>query len=168
MFRNAQEPIDLSKIYTGKPRQYRSDCQMGQFKINASQLVGKSLKMEILGYRTFEDEIFGYEYQQWLEVLFIDPKNIVSTILFKTESLDNFQNYLLELSGEGQAIGSVITIAKMAARSSKASGNSYYACEFEAAEQKPERYQEILSFVSGFDLAKIGSSVEDRALPAAE
>jgi len=167
MFTSSMQAIDLSQItYTGKPRQYRSDCQVGQFKIGASQLIGKSLKMEILGYRTFEDEIFGYEFQTWLEILFIDPKNIISTILFKTESLDNFQNYLLALSGEGQAIGSVVTVAKMAARSSRASGNSYYSCEFESEGQKPERFEEILTFINGFDLTQISSSVEDRALPA--
>lgn len=170
MFTNALEAMDLSGIvFTGKPRQYRSDCQAGQFKIGATQFVGKSLRMEILAWRTFDDELFGYPHQTWLELIFIDPSNVVSHILFKTESLDNFTNMAIDLSQNGIAIGSVIVEAKMEKRSSQTNGNSYFAVEFSNSPQDPDRFQEILSFVQSINLngLSIGSS-SPAELPAAQ
>jgi hypothetical protein len=141
-------PEFKSIIWTGRPRQYRSDCQLGQFKIGSSQLVGKSLEMEVFGFRTFDDELFGYGFQTWLQVLFIDPQNVVSSCLFKTESLDNFANLQVNLAAEGKAIGEGIVTATMAKRSAS-SGKSYFAVEFEwnARNDDGKRLMEIAAFV---------------------
>jgi hypothetical protein len=153
MFTSALSAMDLTGIiFTGKPRQYRSDCQSGQFKIGASKMIGKSLEMQVLAWRTFEDELFAYPWQTWLEILFVDPSNVVSHILFKTESLDNFTNMAIELSQNDRPIGSVTIVAKMEKRSSSTNGNSYFAVEFETKPMDPDRFQEIIDFVEGIDL----------------
>jgi hypothetical protein len=172
MFNNALESMALDGIvFTGKPRQYRSDCQSGQFKIGASKFVGKDLKMEILAWRTFEDELFSYQWQQWLEIIFIDPKNVVSHILFKTESMDNFLNLALELSQAGIPIGSQTILGSMSKRSSATNGNSYFAVEFESQPMDPDRFQEILLFANEIEISNLsisgGSSTQPQALPPA-
>jgi hypothetical protein len=121
--------------------------------------VGKELKMEVFGFRTIDDELFGYEYQTWLQVLFIDPQNVVSSILFKTESMDNFANLQVDLLTQGRAIGEGVVTAVMAKRSSNA-GKGYFAVEFSWAEREDgERLLEIGQFVSGL-------SIEQFALPS--
>jgi hypothetical protein len=152
---NALDTPNLSGIiFTGKPRQYRADCQAGVFKIGASKIVGKSLKMEILAWGVFEEELFGYPFQPWVGIIFIDPSNIVSQVLLKTESLDNFVNLTLEKAQEGIGIGQGITTATMSKRASRA-GTAYYAVEFEWEPNKPERLQEIAEFAQTLQLDKL-------------
>jgi len=152
---NALTTPNLSGIiYTGKPRQYRADCQAGMFKIGASKMVGKSLRMEILAWAVFEDELFGYPFQPWLGVVFIDPTNVVSQVLFKTESLDNFVNLSLEKAQEGIALGQGVTTGTMSKRASRA-GTAYYAVEFEWEPNTPERLKEIAEFSQSLELSKL-------------
>ncbi len=102
--------------------------------------------MEVLAFRKFQDEMFGYDFQTWLEVIFIDPDNIIAHILFKTESLDNFDEMRLDLSANKQAISTGIVTAEMVPRSSSATGNSYNAVEFTWKPNTPERIEEIKAF----------------------
>lgn len=140
-------------IWSGRPRQYRSDCQAGQFKIGADRMVGKSLEMEVFGFRTIDDELFGYDFQTWLQVLFIDPQNVVSSVLFKTESMDNFANLQVDLMTQGKAIGEGVVTATMSKRSSNTTGKGYFAVEFEwRVREKGDRLLEITEFVSGLTL----------------
>ena len=118
-------------VFTGSARQYRADCQAGQFKIGASRMVGPTLGMELIAARIMEGQFFGYPYQKWVNVIFIDSDGIVSSILFKTESMDN----LLELHRQALAandilLGKAIT-ARMSKRASRDSGQGYHAVEFE-------------------------------------
>jgi len=155
MFVNALTAPNLSGIiFTGKPRQYRADCQAGVFKIGASKVIGKSLRMEILAWGLFEEELFGYPFQPWLGVIFIDPTNVISHILFKTESLDNFTNLSLEKAQEGIGIGQGITTATMSKRASR-TGTSYYAVEFDWEPNRPERLLEITEFTQTLELDKL-------------
>lgn len=64
-------------------------------------MVGPRLRMEVIAAKFIEDELFGYEWQKWLNVIFADPDGVVSSIMFKTESMDNF----LELYRESLASG---------------------------------------------------------------
>jgi hypothetical protein len=166
MFNNALNAPNLEGIiFPGKPRQYRSDCQSGQFKIGASKLLGKSLTMEILAWRIFEDELFGYEHQPWLEIIFIDASNVVSHILFKTESLDNFANLALDKAQDGVGVGEGITTATMSKRSSARNGTSYFAVEFDWQPNKPERLLEIAEFAQTLQLEKLSVGSLTPALP---
>jgi len=149
-FSNGFDQFEITGItFTGKPRQYRSDCQLGKFKIGSAKTLGRTLSMEVLAFRKFQDEIFGYDFQTWLEVVFIDPANIVAHVLFKTESLDNFDEMVLDLSANKQAIATGIVTAEMVPRSSSATGNSYHAVEFTWKANTAERIEEIRAFAKG-------------------
>jgi hypothetical protein len=146
-FSNGFDHHEINGItFTGKPRQYRADCQSGQFKIGGAKMLGKTLNLEILAFRKIQDELFGYDFQTWLEIIFIDPQNIISHIMFKSESLDNFDELVLELSDKKVAIACGTVTAQMQPRSSRANGTSYYAVEFTWQPKATERIAEIKAF----------------------
>lgn len=82
--------LESGQILADSVRQWRSDCQAGQFKIGSSNFRGPKLDMELVGAQISEGEYFGYPLQKWLAILFIDPDGVLSSVLFKTESLDQF------------------------------------------------------------------------------
>lgn len=125
--------LEDGQILADSVRQWRSDCQAGQFKIGSNTMRGNKIDMELIGAQISEGEYFGYPFQKWLALLFVDPDRIVSSILFKTESLDNFEELRRAYRVKGESLlGKTIT-ARMAKRASKASGNGYFAVEFEVA-----------------------------------
>lgn len=83
------------------------------------------------GAQIAEGEYFGYPFQKWLALLFVDPDGVLSSILFKTESLDNFEELRRAYRIKGETLLGKTIRAQMAKRASKASGNSYFAVEFE-------------------------------------
>ena len=50
-------------VFTGSARQYRADCQAGQFKIGASRMVGPTLDMELIAARIVEGQFFGVRHE---------------------------------------------------------------------------------------------------------
>lgn len=114
-------------------RQWRPDCQAGQFKVGASGFKGTKLDMELIGAQISEGEFFGYPFQRWLALLFVDPEGILSTILYKTESLDNFEELRRSYRIKGESLLGKTIRASMAKRSSRTNGESYHAVEFEVA-----------------------------------
>ncbi len=132
--------------FAGSPRQYRADCKAGIFKIGETDMLGNSLTMEVLGYYPFKDKLFGYPYQPWIEVFFIDKDNAFSNILFKTESITNFIELMRKLALNSQTISTQIVTAKTAKRSSEQ--GTYYAVEFTATDNKVERIQQLLEFTN--------------------
>jgi len=132
--------------FPGCPRQYRADCKAGIFKIGETEMLGNSLQMEILAYRTFNAELFNYPYQQWVEVFFIDKDNTVSNILFKTESIGNFLELITSLTVAKLPLGSQIVTAKTSKRSSD-NGN-YYAVEFSYVDNQADRAAELCDFIT--------------------
>lgn len=127
--------LEPGQILADSIRQWRSDCQAGQFKVGASTMRGNKLDMELVGARIEEGEFFGYPYQKWLALLFVDPDGVMSSILFKTESLDNFEEMRRQYRLKGETLLGKIVRATMSKRASKASGNSYFAVEFEIVSQ---------------------------------
>ena len=123
--------LEPGQILAESIRQWRSDCQAGQFKIGSSNFRGSKLDMELVGAQISEGEFFGYQLQTWLAVLFVDPDGVLSSILFKTESLDQFEELrrMYRLKGES-LLGKTIR-AHMCKRASRANGNGYFAVEFE-------------------------------------
>lgn len=124
-------------------RQWRSDCQAGQFKIGATQFRGGKLDMELIGAQISEGEYFGYPFQKWLALLFVDPDGILSSILFKTESLDNFEELRRSYRVKGETLLGKTLRAHMTKRASKATGNGYYAVEFEVV--SPGKYADAIA-----------------------
>lgn len=116
-------------LYIGSPRQYRADCKSGQFKIGAGQMVGRTLKMEVIAARFIEDELFGYPYQKWVNLIFADPSGVVSSVLLKTESMDNFlEVYRLSIE-RGTPLPSLSIQGRMSQRAGES--GPYFAVEFE-------------------------------------
>lgn len=123
--------IEPGQILADSIRQWRSDCQAGQFKIGASTMRGNKLEMELVGAQISEGEFFGYPYQKWLALLFVDPDGVLSSILFKTESLDNFEEMRRSYRVKGETLLGKTIRANMSKRASKAAGTGYFAVEFE-------------------------------------
>lgn len=123
--------LEPGQILADSVRQWRSDCQAGQFKIGASNFCGSKLDMELVGAQISEGEFFGYQLQKWLAVLFIDPEGVLSSILFKTESLDQFEELRRTYRLKGESLLGKTIRAHMCKRASRASGNGYFAVEFE-------------------------------------
>ena len=86
---------------------------------------------ELVGAQISEGEFFGYPLQKWLAVLFIDPEGVLSSILFKTESLDQFEELRRTYRLKGESLLGKTIRAHMCKRASRASGNGYFAVEFE-------------------------------------
>ena len=131
---------DVSKLEPGQImadsiRQWRSDCQAGQFKIGNSAMKGSRIDMEIIGAQISEGEFFGYPLQKWLALLFVDPEGVLSTILFKTESLDQFEEMRRQYRLKGESLLGKTIRAQMSKRASRANGNGYFAVEFEVVSQ---------------------------------
>ena len=131
------------QILTDSIRQWRSDCQAGQFKIGGTTMRGPRLDMEIIGAQISEGEYFGYPFQKWLALLFVDPDGILSSILFKTESLDNFEELRRSYRVKGETLLGKTIRAQMSKRASKATGNGYFAVEFEVTQ--PGKYAEAIA-----------------------
>lgn len=123
--------LSEGQILTDSIRAWRADCQCGQFKIGATTLKGAKLDMELVGAQVNEGEFFGYPHQKWLALLFVDPDGVMSSILFKTESLDNFEELRRQYLIKGESLLGKTIRAAMSKRASKASGNGYFAVEFE-------------------------------------
>ena len=123
--------LEPGQILADSVRQWRPDCKAGLFKIGSSKKVGERIDMELIGAQINEGEFYGYPPQKWLALLFVDPDGVLSTILFKTESLDQFEELRRTYRLKGESLLGKTIKAKMAPRSSKATGNSYYIVEFE-------------------------------------
>lgn len=123
--------LESGQIMADSVRQWRSDCQAGQFKIGAGNFRGPKLDMELVGAQISEGEFFGYPLQKWLAVLFIDLDGVLSSILFKTESLDQFEELRRTYRLKGESLLGKTIRAHMCKRASRASGNGYFAVEFE-------------------------------------
>jgi len=119
------------EILADSIRQWRSDCQAGQFKIGATTMKGHKLDMELVGAQISEGEYFGYPLQKWLALIFVDPEGVLSSILFKTESLDQFEELRRQYRLKGETLLGKTIRATMSKRASRANGNGYFAVEFE-------------------------------------
>ncbi|MCC7219439.1 MAG: hypothetical protein IT490_01750 [Candidatus Contendobacter sp.] len=73
--------------------------------------------------------------QKWLALLFVDSEGVLSTILFKTESLDQFEEMRRQYRLKGESLLGKTIRAQMSKRASRANGNGYFAVEFEVVSQ---------------------------------
>ena len=125
--------LEPGQILSDSTRQWRSDCKSGQFKIGSSTMKGSKLDMELIGAHISEGEYFNYPLQKWLALLFVDPEGVVSTILFKTESLDQFEEMRRQYRLKGESLLGKTIRATMCQRAGKAA--TYFAVEFEVTSE---------------------------------
>lgn len=135
--------LEPGQIMVDSIRQWRADCQVGQFKIGSSVMKGQTLDMEIVGATISEGEFFGYPSQKWLAILFIDLDSVLSSILLKTTSLDQFEALRIEAKLKGESLLGKTIRAQMSKRVSRANGNGYYVVEFSVT--APGKYAEAIT-----------------------
>ena len=131
--------LEPGQILTDSIRQWRSDCQSGQFKIGSTTLRGSKIDLELIGAQVNEGEFFNYPLQKWLALLFVDPDGVLSSILFKTESLDNFEELRRQYRLKGETLLGKTIRAQMSQRSGtkkdpvtgEKTATKYHAVEFE-------------------------------------
>ena len=123
--------VPEDQILTDSIRPWRSDCKAGQFKVGASTMRGKTLDLEIVGAQISEGEYFAYPLQKWLAILFVDPDRVLSSLLLKGESLDNFAELRRQHQLRDETLLGKTIRATMHLRTSRLHGGSYYAVEFE-------------------------------------
>ena len=121
--------LEPGQIMADSIRQWRSDCQAGQFKIGGSTMRGNKIDLELVGAQVSEGEYFGYPAQKWMALLFVDPEGVLSSILFKTESLDNFEEMRRQYRLKGETLLGKTIRASMSKRAGKTA--AYFAVEFE-------------------------------------
>lgn len=149
--------VSLSRsgiINLGRPTPYRGDCQMGKFKIKANP-VSDTLDFTVLAIRHLQGEFFNYDYQDWIEIIFVDDKKIVSAMLLKTESMDNFGLTTKFILSSGKRLIDMIITAYFVKKTSVVNKSSYYALEFRFKDNDPETVKEIETFLDSCDVTKI-------------
>lgn len=118
-------------IYTGVARQYRADCQKGVFKIGTSydpEHPMMRLRMEIIAAETVTGCFFGYPMTTWGAIVFADEQGVVSSMLVKNESLNNFMEAFNQAAAKGLLLSDLQVEARMSARSN--AKGKFYAVEF--------------------------------------
>ncbi|MBK8550129.1 MAG: hypothetical protein IPL53_03345 [Ignavibacteria bacterium] len=133
-------------INLGRPTPYRGDCQMGKFKIKANP-VSDTLDFTVLAIRHLQGEFFNYEYQDWIEIIFIDEKKIISAMLLKTESMDNFGLTTKFILSSGKRLIDMIITGYFVKKTSVVNKSNYYALEFRFKDNDPETVKEIETFL---------------------
>ena len=149
--------VSLSRsgiINLGRPTPYRGDCQMGRFKIKANP-VSDTLDFTVLAIRHLQGEFFNYDYQDWIEIIFVDEKKIVSAMLLKTESMDNFGLTTKFILSSGKRLIDVVVTGCFVKKTSVVNKSSYYALEFKFRDNDPETVKEIEAFMDSCDVTKI-------------
>ena len=149
--------VSLSRsgiINLGRPTPYRGDCQMGRFKIKANP-VSDTLDFTVLAIRHLQGEFFNYDYQDWIEIIFVDEKKIVSAMLLKTESMDNFGLTTKFILSSGKRLIDVVVTGCFVKKTSVVNKSSYYALEFKFRDNDPEIIKEIETFMETCDVTKI-------------
>lgn len=138
-------------IFIGGCRQYKPNCQTGQFMIRDTA-IGPKLVMEVIGAKVILAALFDYPFQRWAVVVFADTSRTVSQILFKTESLDNFIELYRQVATE-KPFSSVRIQASMSKRSGmirdekgESKPTNYFAVEFEVVgdavfQQETQRFR---------------------------
>lgn len=130
----------------GGIRQWRADCKAGVFRIGESDIRGNSLRMELIGGQCVECEILTYPRQMWWELLFVDSDGMAASLLFKGQSIRNFEECLRVAVGKEIRPEALILTAQMSKRTGK--DGAYYALEFSFTENAPERVQQISDFAA--------------------
>jgi hypothetical protein len=140
------------KYLQGIPKQYRFNGQSGQFNINGDRpLIGpdgkpvKTFSFQPLAYRVFEENLFNRNRKElWAELIFIDEKNAVSSIMFNSSSCNELLGLLSELHYDDVALTDVVLTISTEAKTKVIDGNSgtWYLARFsyEIADEQETEY----------------------------
>ncbi len=141
---------DVIYFETEKPVRYKGNCKEGRFFRGATNRdLGQQLtNIQPLHFYTFTGKLYKTKNPDtnWGELIFLDEKNSVSSILIKGESLDKFKAIVQDSVRYDNVQPIELSLsAKMSPRSSE--NGDYFAIEWtfgKAAENKVELASEFL------------------------
>ena len=157
-------------FYLGTPYAIRNDCQVGQWKVGDSKLLGKEIRIFIVAARKFYGVLGQAKPQEWLQLIFFAsnleeklPRNTPCVTYIKTRSKAMFTNRLIEIAATAGSDKRMVFVASFE-KHTGASG-TYYSVTFdqeEVEEKSEEEYHDkIVNFLKGFDLG----TIQDGDLP---
>ena len=143
---------DGNLIFTGAPRQYRADCKLGIFKIGAVENPDapmKKLKLEVIAAKLVSGCFFGYKLTTWGVIIFADEQRVVSSLMLKGESLDNFKEIFNQAAERGILLSAYQINGRFSQRVNSR-GDKFFAVEFSLGEKgkftaEIEKFQEEMS-----------------------
>ncbi|MGB3585503.1 MAG: hypothetical protein WBA23_03130 [Tunicatimonas sp.] len=131
----------------GNPRQYRANAKDGKFTLEGSEPVGSTVRLHVLAYRIFEGELFKRE-NVWLELFFLDSKGNVSSMLFNSYSVGNFQRFQDTLYYRGVPLEQVVIQIRWTARTATLPNDeqiTYHIADFETVEELSPEISDIIT-----------------------
>lgn len=178
-FNQERERVRRVFYMTGEPNIIKADCKAGMFlpvgekatirngkeKPIANPAGREEIKMQVIKFGHWANAVLfpaegaDRKAHTWTEVLYVDEKGMVCSMLLKNESRDRFLRMVVNIEAEGEGLKNytdfVITAA-MAPRTSTKFNSDYYAVEFaaepiEAADLERniefgmDRYEEVFS-----------------------
>ncbi len=154
VFKGSVSLTNSGIINFGKPTPYRPDCQMGKFKIKSNP-ISDNLNFTVLAIRNLQGEFFNYEYQDWIELIIVDDKRILSSMLLKTESMDNFGLTTKFILSSGKRLIDVMITGYFVKRRSTINNSNYFVLEFRFTDNLPELVKDIETFLDSCDVTKV-------------
>ncbi len=156
--------------FHGMTKDYRFDARgNGSFNINgkkplldAKSMPVKSFTFQPIEFRIFTADMFGRgRIEQWIEFLFVDPKNIIASICFNSTNVEPFEQLMKEeCIYEGLKITDLVITATPQQVTSKKDPEKKWAIVSLTSElANPENVIEMTEFCNDFkpfnkDLAK--------------
>lgn len=133
----------------GAPRSYRFDAKEGVFTIEGTEKVGRTLIFQPIAWRIFTDDILKQGLKQWAEIFFIDQHDCVSAVAFHGFSVDNILNLIKPLHYARKKLSDVVVtaVAEKKENLKIQPKGVYYIAAFTFVLAKPDRVQELKSFV---------------------
>lgn len=144
-------PLDAMRRYKyleGHPKQYRFDAKEGEFNINGSDKLGRTLTFQPIAWRVFTDNILNMGTKNWAEIFFIDEKNCVSAVLFHGYSVDNIFRLIEPLYYDDLTLGDVVitAVAEKKEYNKVQPKGVYYIATFSYKMGEPTRTAELKRF----------------------
>lgn len=141
--------LDKDKInFLNPPYSLRNDCQIGQWKVGDSELLGNEIEVSILKVNPAEGKL-GKSSGSWLQVWFVAspnetklPKKIVCVTYLKTRSASSFSNKLMGILGKDEI--PELGFWKLGFEKHSGETGTYYSVkpEWRAAEEKEVEFLE--------------------------
>lgn len=140
------------KYLEGSPRQYRFDAKEGEFNINGTDKIGRTLTFQPIAWRVFTDNILNLGTKNWAELFFIDEKNCVSAVLFHGYSVDNILRLIEPLFYDDLTLADVVlTVTAEKKENTKIQPKGiYYIASFSYTLADAGRTQELKAFGQDF------------------
>lgn len=168
----SQERERVRRVFyiTGEPNIIKADCKAGLFlpvgekatirngkEKPIANPAGKKeeIKMQVIKFGHWANAVLfpaegaDRKAHTWTEVLFVDAKGMVCSVLLKNESRDRFLRLIMNIEAEGEGLKNytdfVIT-ATMGPRVNTKIGADYYAVEFSAEPITAEDLERNIEF----------------------